>query len=140
MKNRVMEKIRLLIVDDNAAFRQKLIEFLNEHQDLEVIGEVGNGKEAVSKAEVLQPDLVLMDVRMPDMDGLSATRALKALASPPKVIILSVFDCIEYRQSAEAAGAEGYLVKATIPDELVPTIRTQVDCHEPAIDSKQPQE
>jgi YesN/AraC family two-component response regulator len=136
----VMKKIRLLIVDDNAAFRQKLIEFLCEHEDLEVIGEAGTGREALSKAKELQPEVVLIDVRMPDMDGLSATRALKAQASPLKVIILSVFDCIEYRQSAEAAGAEGYLVKASITDELVPAIRTLVDCHEPAIVTKQPQE
>ena len=74
------------------------------------------------------------------MDGLSATRALKAQASPLKVIILTVFDCNEYRQSAEDAGADGYLVKTSITDKLVPTIRTLVDCHEPAIVTKQPQE
>lgn len=126
-----MKKISLLIVDDNAAFRQNLIEFLCEYKDLEVIGEAGTGREALSKAKELHPEVVLIDVRMPDMDGLCTTRALKAQASPVKVVILTVFDCIEYRQSAEAAGADGYLVKTSITDELVPTIRTLVVSHGP---------
>jgi DNA-binding NarL/FixJ family response regulator len=120
-------KIRLLIVDDNAVFRRKLAEFLQECGEMEVIGEAGTGRDGLSKARELKPDLVLMDVRLPDMNGLSIISALKVLPAAPKVIVLTVFDCIEYRQSAEIAGAVGYVVKASITDELLPAIRTQVD-------------
>jgi DNA-binding NarL/FixJ family response regulator len=122
-----MKKTKLLIADDNAAFRRRLGEFLQEYGDMEVIGEACNGKEAVSKVEELQPDLVLMDVRMPDMNGMNAITVLNALPAPPKVIVLTVFDCLEYRLSAEAAGAEGYVVKAALADELVPAIRAQAE-------------
>jgi DNA-binding NarL/FixJ family response regulator len=118
-------KIRLLIVDDNVIFRQKLAEFLQEYGDIDVIGEAANGEEGLSKAKELKPDMVLLDVRLPDMNGLSAISSLKVQPAAPKVIVLTVFDCIEYRQSAEIAGAEGYVVKASITDELLPAIRKQ---------------
>jgi len=124
-----MAKIKLLLVDDSTDFRRRLIEFLREYGDIQVIGEATNGTEAVSKAMELQPDLVLMDVRMPEMNGMNAIALLKALPVPPKVIVLTVFDYPEYRRSAEAAGAEGYIVKAAISDELVQAIRTHACCN-----------
>ena len=93
---------------------------------MEVIGEACDGEEAVRKVIELRPDIVTMDARMPVMNGLDTLRALKALASPPKVFILTAFDAIEYREAANAAGADAYLVKASITAELVAAIKMKV--------------
>lgn len=119
----IREKTKIVVVDDSAVFRQGLIDFLRGYGDMEVVGEACDGETAVRKVGELTPDVVMMDVRMPVMNGLVALRALKALKSPPKVFILTAFDSIEYREAAKAAGADAYMAKASITEELIPAIR-----------------
>jgi DNA-binding NarL/FixJ family response regulator len=119
----VDQKIKILVVDDNAMFRQALIDFLGGQGDMEVIGEARDGEEAVRKVIGLRPSVVTMDVRMPVMDGLTALRAFEVLPSPPKVIILTGFDIIEYRDAAKAGGAVAFVEKASIAKDLIPAIK-----------------
>ena len=118
-----MCRIRIMIVDDNATFREQLKEFLASEPDIEVVGEAADGQEAIRKARELQPDVVLMDVRMPGINGIHATRQLKEEMSEVKVIILSLYDIDEYRKAALDSGASGYVVKKSIVQELLPAIR-----------------
>ncbi|MBI9108373.1 MAG: response regulator [Spirochaetales bacterium] len=127
----VDQKIRILVVDDNAMFRQVLIDFLGSQGDMEVIGEACDGEEAVRKVIELRPEVVTMDVRMPVMNGLTALRAFKALPSSPKVIILTGFDTIEYREAARVAGASDFVGKAAIAKDLVPAIKEKSKNGEP---------
>jgi pilus assembly protein CpaE len=117
------EKIRLLIVDDIAETRVNLRKLLMFDESVEVIGEAENGEEAVAQALALIPDIVLMDINMPVMDGIQATASI--LAEQPRigVVILSVQGEREYLQKAMAAGARDYLVKPPSGDELVNTIQ-----------------
>jgi DNA-binding NarL/FixJ family response regulator len=117
---------RVLIVDDDARFRRRVKEFLATYPDIEVIGEAADSREAILKARELEPDLVLMDVRMPGTNGIDATRQLKNEMPELKVIIVSVFDLQEYREAATASGASGYVVKKSLIEELVPTIQRVV--------------
>jgi len=118
-----VQVIRTLIVDDNAGFRRRVKEFLASEPDIEVIGEAADGREAILKARELQPDLVLMDVRMPGINGLEATRQLKDEMPKLEVIILTIYDLQEYREAALASGASGYVVKKSLIEELLPAIR-----------------
>jgi DNA-binding NarL/FixJ family response regulator len=115
--------IRTLIVDDDASFRRHVKEFLASEPDIEVIGEAADGQEALLKTRELQPDLVLMDVRMPGVNGVDATRQLKDEMPELRVIVLTIFDMQEYREAAMASGANGYVVKKSFIEELVPAIR-----------------
>ena len=96
---------------------------LGGQPDLEVVGEAGDGREGVARAAELRPDVVLMDIRMPRLNGLDATRRLLALDEPPRVIVLTTFDADEYVVEALAAGADGFLLKDTPPPEVVDAIR-----------------
>ena len=118
-----MPIVRTLIVDDNASFRRRVKEFLASEPDIEVIGEAADGREAILKARALHPDLVLMDVRMPGTNGLDATRQLKEEMPELRVIILTIYELQEYREAALASGANGYVVKKSLIEELVPAIR-----------------
>ena len=118
-----MQITRTLLVDDNAGFRRSLKEFLAWEPDIEVIGEAADGQEAILKARELKPDLVLMDLRMPGISGIDATRQLRDEMPELKVIILSVFDLQEYRDAARASGANGYVTKGSLFEELLPVIR-----------------
>ena len=115
--------IRLLLVDDQGIVREGLSNLLQAKPDLEVVGEAGNGKVAVEQALALKPDVVLMDVRMPVMDGVAATRALHEQAPEIKVLVLTTFDDDEYVSQAMHYGAKGYLLKDTPSDELAEAIR-----------------
>lgn len=121
-----MQAIRILVVDDNDAFRRRIKEFLASEPDIEVVGEAADGEQAILKAKELQPDAVLMDVRMPGTNGLDATRQLKNEMPEIKVIMLSRFDVEEYREAARARGASGYVVKRGLIEELLPAIRRVV--------------
>ncbi len=121
-----MQVIRVLVVDDNAGFRRRIKEFLASKPDIKVVGEAADGEQAVLKTRDLQPDVVLMDVRMPGTNGLDATRQLKNEMPGVKVIMLSRFDLEEYREAARARGASGYVVKRSLIEELVPAIRQAV--------------
>jgi len=114
--------IRLLLVDDEAMVRTGLRLILETEDDLRVVGEAATGVEAIEQAARLQPDVILMDVRMPRMDGVEACRRLVE-ASSAKVVILTTFDLDEHLFAAVRAGACGFLLKASPPDELVAAIR-----------------
>jgi len=117
------EKIKVLIVDDHQVVRQGLRTFLNLNEDLQVIGEAGNGEEAVEKAAKLSPDVILMDLVMPRLDGIAATEIIKASNPDVKVIALTSFTEDDKVFPAIQAGASSYLLKDVSPDELVGAIR-----------------
>ena len=114
--------IRLLLVDDEAMVRTGLRLILETEDDLRVVGEAATGVEAIEQAARLNPDVVLMDIRMPRMDGVEACRRLVE-ASDAKVVVLTTFDLDEYLFAAVRAGACGFLLKASPPEELVAAIR-----------------
>ncbi len=122
-----MQITRTLIVDDDASFRRRVKELLASEADIEVIGEGADGREAILQARKLKPDLVLMDVRMPGMNGVNATRHLKDELPELRVIILTIFDLQEYREAAMASGASGYVVKKSLIEDLVPAIRVALN-------------
>ena len=115
--------IRLLLVDDQALFREGLHTLLSLHEDLEVVGEAGNGLEALAAADALRPDVVLMDLRMPVLDGVAATRRLLAAHPASRVIVVTTFDDDELVFDGLRAGAVGYLLKDVSSDKLVEAIR-----------------
>lgn len=115
---------RILIADDQALVRGGLRMILNAQPDLDVVGEAADGREALQRARELAPDLVLMDVRMPELDGLEATRRLLERAPCPKVVVLTTFDLDDYVYEAIRAGASGFLLKSAPPQQLVAGIRT----------------
>jgi DNA-binding NarL/FixJ family response regulator len=116
--------IRALVVDDQALVRGGLRAMLEAHDDIDVVGEAGDGAEAVEQARLRRPDVVLMDIRMPRMDGIEATRRLIAVDRPPRVLILTTFDVDEYVYEAMRAGAAGFLLKDTAPAKLADGVRT----------------
>jgi DNA-binding NarL/FixJ family response regulator len=115
--------IQLLLVDDQSIIREGLRSLLEAKSDLTVVGEAENGQIAVDMALALQPDVVLMDVRMPIMDGVAATRTLTQQSPQIKVIVLTTFDDDEYVAQALRWGAKGYLLKDTPSNELADAIR-----------------
>jgi DNA-binding NarL/FixJ family response regulator len=117
--------IRVVLADDQALVRAGFRALLDAQGDIEVVGEAGNGEEAVRLATQLTPDVVLMDIRMPGMDGLSATRGIAAddRLAGVRVVILTTFGLDEYIFEAIRAGASGFLVKDTEPGELVQAVR-----------------
>ena len=117
------EATRVLIVDDDPLVRSALALMLGGQADLEVVGEAGDGREGVDLARSLDPDVVLMDIRMPRLNGLDATRELHARPEPPRVIVLTTFDADEHVFGALAAGADGFLLKDTPPADIVAAIR-----------------
>ena len=115
--------IRVLIADDQELVRTGFRVILNAEPDLEVVGEARDGKEAVEAARKLRPGVVLMDIRMPNLDGIEATRRVTAAAGSPRVLILTTFDLDEYVYQALRAGASGFLLKDAAADELLQAIR-----------------
>jgi DNA-binding NarL/FixJ family response regulator len=115
--------IRVLLVDDQALFREGLETLLSVHKDIQVVGQAGNGQEAVEVAAKVQPDVVLMDVRMPVLDGVRATSLLKKTQPQCRVIVLTTFDDDEYIFDALRTGAVGYLLKDVASVQLVEAIR-----------------
>lgn len=117
------EKIRVLLCDDQRLFREGLRALLESEDDFEVVGEAADGAEAVDLSMRLRPDLVLLDIRMPRVDGVEATRRIRA-AGGPQVVILSTYDDDEFIFEALKAGAAGYLLKDFPSDELMKALRT----------------
>ncbi|TMR11815.1 response regulator transcription factor [Nonomuraea turkmeniaca] len=115
--------IRVLIADDQGMVRTGFTVFLSAQPDIEVVGEAANGREAVEQAAALAPDVVLMDVRMPVMNGLEATRELSSRNLPPKVLILTTFDLDDYVYEALRAGASGFLLKDASAAQLAEAVR-----------------
>jgi DNA-binding NarL/FixJ family response regulator len=115
--------IRLLLVDDQNLIRRGLRALLKTDPELEIVGESENGRDAIDTIATVQPDVVLMDIRMPIVDGVEATRIICAQAAAPKVLVLTTFDDREYVTQALQAGAAGYLLKDTPFEELTQAIR-----------------
>ncbi|MBP1464538.1 response regulator transcription factor [Candidatus Chloroploca sp. M-50] len=118
------EKIRVLIVDDQALIRTGIATLLARKPDIEVVGQAGNGAEALAQVDALDPDVVLMDLQMPGMDGIEATRRLTAVARRPVVLILTTFRDDEHILQGLAAGARGYLLKDMDHRSLAEAVRT----------------
>jgi len=119
--------IRVLLVDDDPLVRSALSLMLGGPGDIGVVGEAADGAEGLDRARELRPDVVLMDIRMPVLDGLEATRRLLRDPSPPRVIVLTTFDADENVVRAVAAGADGFLLKDTPPAQIVEAIRRVAD-------------
>jgi DNA-binding NarL/FixJ family response regulator len=115
--------IRVLIADDQALMRTGFRMILDAQDDVEVVGEAIDGADAIRQFQQLSPDVVVMDVRMPAMDGIEATRRLTALDRPARVLILTTFDLDEYVYEALRAGASGFLLKDRPPEELAAAVR-----------------
>ena len=118
-----MESIKLLIVDDHTVVRDGLATMLGRIAEFTVVGEAVNGLEAVERARELKPDIILMDLRMPELDGVEAMRLIRAEDTDIKFIVLTTFDTDEYIFEAIEAGAKGYLLKDTSREELFQAVR-----------------
>jgi DNA-binding NarL/FixJ family response regulator len=120
--------LRILIADDQALVRAGFRMILEAQPDLEVVAEAADGESAIRLAERMRPDVILMDVRMPGLDGLAATRRLAAASdgasAPSRIIVLTTFDLDEYVYAALQAGATGFLLKDVTPEQLVAAVRT----------------
>ena len=125
-------KIRILLADDHVILRQGTRELIQREEDLEVIGEAGDGEEAVRLAELLKPDVIIMDIAMPKLGGIEATRRIKTFSSSVAVLILTGYDYDEYIFSLLEAGAAGYLLKSVSGDDLIDAIRA-VNAGEPVL-------
>jgi DNA-binding NarL/FixJ family response regulator len=113
--------IRVVIADDHALLRAGLAGILSSQADIDVVGEAGNGLEVVDLVQRIAPDVVLMDVRMPDLDGIEATRRLAGTTS--RILMLTTFDLDRYVYAAMKAGASGFLLKDTAPESLIEAVR-----------------
>jgi DNA-binding NarL/FixJ family response regulator len=117
-------RVRVLLIDDDDLMRAGLKAVLSSDDAIEIVGEAGNGRSAIEEARAQRPDVVLMDVRMPDLDGISATREVLAVSPEIKIAILTTFEQDDYIFGALNAGASGFLLKRTKPEELIAAIHT----------------
>jgi DNA-binding NarL/FixJ family response regulator len=116
--------IRVLVADDQSMVRAGFRMLLAQEPDIEVVGEASNGLEAVDKATRFTPNVILMDIRMPELDGLEATRRILSADDPPRILVLTTFDLDEYVYDALSAGASGFVLKDDPPEQLLTAIRT----------------
>jgi DNA-binding NarL/FixJ family response regulator len=121
--------VRVLVADDHPVVRAGLRALLSAEPGLAVVAEAGSGEETVVAARQQQPDVVLMDLRMPGVDGLTAIERIGELASPPAVVVLTTFDADQYVLRALRAGAAGFLVKSTPPEDLIGLVRVAAEGH-----------
>ncbi|MCJ7579525.1 MAG: response regulator transcription factor [Candidatus Aminicenantes bacterium] len=118
-----MREISVLVVDDNQPLRHSIVEKLSMEADIAVVSEATDGLEAIQKVRELNPDLVLIDIRMPKMNGIEATRRIKEEWPGLKVIVLTIHDLQEYRKVAKKIGADAFVSKVSLDNELIPAIR-----------------
>ena len=118
--------IRVLLADDQVLVRTGLRTILEDAGGFDVVGEAGDGGEAVARCAEVHPDVVLMDIRMPKLDGIEATRRIRAQPQPPRVVVLTTFDLDEYVYAGLRAGASGFLLKDTLAADLASAIRAVV--------------
>jgi DNA-binding NarL/FixJ family response regulator len=121
------DRVRVLIVDDDDLMRAGLRGVLSSDEGIEVVGEASDGRDALYRARLLEPEVVLMDVRMPDLDGIAATRELLAVSPDVRVVVLTTFEQDDYIFGALSAGASGFLLKRTKPEDLITAIHTVAD-------------
>ncbi len=119
--------IRVAVADDQALVRSGFVVLLRSCDDIEVVGEASNGHEAVELVKRERPDVILMDIRMPEMDGLDATRSIAGSGAATRVLILTTFDLDEYVFGALRVGASGFLLKDTLPADLLNAVRVVAD-------------
>jgi len=122
-----MKNVRVLIVDDHEIFRKGLRSLLEAHSDLLICGEAANALEAVEKAKNLQPDVILMDISMPEVDGLQATRLIRSLVPNAQVLILSQHDLPHMVSAALKAGASAYVTKSQVSQSLLTALESVVE-------------
>ena len=115
----MLKTIRVLLVDDHEGFINAVIRHMRKHAWIDIAGTAANGIEAVARSESLRPDVVLMDLAMPEMGGLQATRLIKAQDNPPFIVIASHFDDAEHREHALRAGADGFVSKLSYIQEVL---------------------
>ena len=127
----ILNKIRVLIADDHGAVRLGLRSLLELHDDIEVVGEASDGLEAVDLASRFQPDIVLMDLAMPELDGIGATRRIRALSPSTQVIVLTSFSEDKHIIFAVKAGASSYLLKDVSPADLIKAIQAAYRRYQP---------
>lgn len=123
--------MRLLLVDDSPEFLDAAERFLSNEEGLEIVGKARSGEEALELAQRLKPDLILMDIAMPGMNGLEATRRLKSESACPKIIILTLYDSSEYRSVSEEVQADGFVTKSEFTTRLLPLIRSFFEAERP---------
>ena len=121
-----MSTVRLLLVDDHEGFINAAMRHLRRIDWLDIVGSAGNGIEAIAQCEALRPDAVLMDLAMPEMGGLQATRLIKAQDNPPYIVIASHFDDAEHREHALRAGADAFVSKLSYIRDVVPLLEALV--------------
>ena len=119
-----MDPIRIILADDNPQFLHAAIDFLATDPQLEIVGQAKSGREAVEQVVELHPHLVVMDLAMPETNGLEATRQIKAQADPPYIIVLTLYDNPEYRAEAKRVEADGFVSKSDLGTLLLPLIHT----------------
>lgn len=117
-----MERIKILLADDHAVVRESIRKFLEEKEDLDVVGEAGDGECAVSLCKKLQPDVVVMDIAMPKLNGIEATKKIRQICPTAKILILSAYDYNQYVFALLEAGASGYLLKDVSGQDLIGAI------------------
>lgn len=120
----LMSPIRVLLVDDNPEFLDATTRFLSSDTWLEIIGQTLSGQEALERTNSLKPDLILMDLAMPKMNGLEVTRQIKALPNSPRVIILTLYDNAEYRLASQEVQADGFIAKSDLGVQLLSMIHS----------------
>lgn len=119
----LQQKIRILLADDHTILRAGLKMMLNAQPDMEIVGEAQDGRQSINEAQRLQPDIVLMDITMPDINGIEATRQIKKLLPDTRVLVLTMHEHDEYVFQALRAGASGYMLKEAVPTELITALR-----------------
>lgn len=119
--------IRVAVADDQALVRSGFVVLLRSAPDIEVVGEAANGREAIDLVRRERPDVILMDIRMPEVDGLAATQAIVETGIGTRVLVLTTFDLDEYVYGALRAGASGFLLKDTLPEDLLSAVRVIAD-------------
>jgi DNA-binding NarL/FixJ family response regulator len=118
-----MAPTRVVLADDNQSFRGTLKAILSLQPDIEIIGEAVTGREAIRQVAKLRPDVLVLDIRLPDMDGLEVLRQLREAGDQTRVVVLSLWDNIEYRRTAAEQGASAYVVKGAAFTQILPVIR-----------------
>ena len=124
-----MNKLSVLLVDDHEGFINAVLRHFRKLDWIDVVGSAGNGLEAIERSEQLRPDVVLMDLAMPEMGGLQATRLIKAQDQPPYIVIASHFDDAEHREHALRAGADNFVSKLSYIQEVLPILESQAQIY-----------